>query len=393
MCVSDLVLVLGLGGAAAYLWRTAVPGPRDQGFSQNSSSFLHWLFAEDKLTGDVLRNTVRAKSRRGATNIQNQLMLPGDDSDSGLNILVTNKNRPEKFLKQKLFDLRQIRDTSRFRELSCDSERSRCESRLGAERPARCGLGRGLPDGEERLEAGEENRQHQSEKEIFQKIALSEDRPQKASSGMKSVLKNARDIRRLIREGSFDSLTSDFSLDLDFKLDIENDPADEDDDNDVTITDDKDDYVLDKKLFERFESNQMWRITNSTRESSLVSDYSYNLKNERQLNVLGGYSSDDLASLIGSQADALEWDDDCFMNEDLFGGDTATVHSAWLPDYDQELDLESELFGRRLMSPSPGVLSVEGERKPWRDMKHLTRLPPSGASSVESLCEKRQELC
>ena len=371
-----------------------MPGPRDQGFSENSSSFLHWLFAEDKLTGDVLRNSVRAKSRRSATLIQNQLMLPGVESDSGLNILVTNKNRPEKFLKQKLFDLRQIRDTSRFRELSCDSERSRCESRLEAEIPARCGLGRGLPDGEERLEAaGEENKQHQSEKEIFQKVALKEDRPQKASSGMKNVLKNARDIRRLIREGSFDSLTSDFSLDLDFKLELENDPADEDDDNDVTITDDKDDYVLDKKLLERFESNQMWRLTNSTRESSLVSDYSYNLKNERQLNVLGGYTSDDLASLIGSQADALEWDDDCFMNEDLIGGDTATVHSAWLPDYDQELDLESELFGRRLMSPSPGVLSVEGERKPWRDMKHLTRLPPSGASSVESLCEKRQELC
>lgn len=378
-----------------------MPSPRDRdtGFSANSSSFLHWLFAEDKLTGDVLRNSVRAKSRRNAPFTQNQLMLPCDDSDSGLNILVTNKNRPEKFLKQKLFDLRQIRDTSRFRELSCDSARSRCESRLEEERSVRCGLGRGLPDGEERLEAaGEENKLDQSQKEIFQKVAMKEERPQKASSGMKNVLKNARDIRRLIREGSFDSLASDFSLDLDFQLDLENDPTDEDednDDNDVTITDDHEEYVLDKKLLERFESNQMWRITNSTRESSLVSDYSYNLKNERQLNVLGGYTSDDLASLIGSQADALEWDDDCFMNEDLFGGDTATVHSAWLPDYDQELDLESELLGRRLMSPSPGVLSLEGESKPWRerDIKHLTRLPPSGASSVESLCEKRQELC
>ena len=142
-------------------------------------------------------------------------------------------------------------------------------------------------------------------------------------------------------------------------------------------------------MLERFESNQMWRLTNSTRESSLVSDYSYDLKNERQLKILGGYTSDDLASLVGSQADALEWDDDCFMNEELLDGDAATVHSAWLPDYDQELDLESELCGRRLISPSPGVLSVEAEMKPWRDMKHLTRLPPSGSSSVESLCEQR----
>ena len=320
---------------------------------------------------------------------QTQLMLPCD-SDSGLNSLMTNKNRPEKFLKQKLFDLRQIRDTSRFRELSCDSARSRCESRLEAGRAARCGQGRGLPDGEERLEAArEENKPEQSQKEIFQKVAMKEERPQKASSGMKNVLKNARDIRRLIREGSFDSLASDFSLDLDFQLDIKHDPTDEEEDNDITITDDHDEYVLDKQLLERFESNQMWRLTNSTRESSLVSDYSYDLKNERQLKVLGGYISDDLASLIGSQADALEWDDDCFMNEELLDGDAATVHSAWLPDYDQELDLESELCGRRLMSPSPGVLSVEAERKPWRDMKHLTRLPPSGSSSVESLCEQR----
>ena len=96
MCVSDLVLVLGLGGAAAYLWRTAAPGPRDRdrAFSSNSSSFLHWLFAEDKLTGDVLRNSVRARSRRNAPVTQTQLMLPCD-SDSGLNSLVTNKNRPE----------------------------------------------------------------------------------------------------------------------------------------------------------------------------------------------------------------------------------------------------------------------------------------------------------
>ena len=384
MCVSDLVLVLGLGGAAAYLWRTAVPGPRDTG----ASSFIHWLFAEDTLTGDVLRNSVRARSRRNAPSVQSQLMLPCD-SDSGLNILVKNKNRPEKFLKQKLFDLRQIRDTSRFRELSCDSARSRCESRSEAERSDRCGLGRGLPDGEERLEdAAEESKQDLSQKKIFQKVALNEKTPQKASSGMKNVLKNARDIRRLIREGSFDSLASDFSLDLDFQLDLKTDLVDDDEDNDVTITDDNDDYVLDKKLFERFEGNQMWRITNSTRESSLVSDYSYDLKNERQLKVLGGYTSDDLASLIGSQADALEWDDDCFMNEGLVDGDAATVHSAWLPDYDQELDLEAELLERRLMSPS-----VEGARGAWRDMKHLTRLPPSGSSSVESLLDQRHQSC
>ena len=333
---------------------------------------------------------MRARSRRNAKFMQDHLLRSGDN-DSGLNILVTNKNGPEKFLKQKLFDLRQIRDTSRFRKLSCDSDRSRCESRLGAERSPGCGQGRGLPDGEERRDAaGEETKHEQCHKEIFQKISLDEPRPQKASSGMKNVLKNARDIRRLIREGSFDSLASDLSLELDFQIDLKSEMADEDDENDITITDDNDDYVLDKKLFERFESNQMWRLTNSTRESSLVSDYSYDLRNERQLKVLGGYTSDDLASLIGSQADALEWDDDCFLGDSLLGGEAdATDHSAWLPDYDQELDLESELLERKLMSPSPGVLSFEGEKSWWREMKRLTRLPPSGSSSVESLCEKQ----
>ena len=71
----------------------------------------------------------------------------------------------------------------------------------------------------------------------------------------------------------------------------------EEDDNEVTIVEDKDDYVLDKSLLSRFENTQhMWRLTNSTRESSLVSDYSYDFKRK------GGYTSDDMASLIGSTA-------------------------------------------------------------------------------------------
>ena len=219
--------------------------------------------------------------------------------------------------------------------------------------------------------------------------------PLPASSGMKTVMKNARDIRRLIREGSFDSLASDFSLDLDnldLQIELNSDMPDEEEDNDITITDDKEEYVLDKSLLNRFENSQMWRLTNSTRESSLVSDYSYDFKNERQLKLLGGYTSDDLASLVGSTADALEWDEDCFLDDDESDKDEILVsHSAaWLPEYDQELDLESELLERRMLSPSPGVTLLETELKMRRDMKHLTRLPPSGASSVESLLDARK---
>merc|ERR1719322_1828548 len=206
------------------------------------------------------------------------------------------------------------------------------------------------------------------------------------SCGMRDVMKNARDIRRLIREGSFDSLASDFSLEFDLNMDSRSDFQTDnvdDDENDITITDDNEEYVLDKNLLSRFEGSQMWRLTNSTRESSLVSDYSYDFKNDRQLKVYGGYTSDDLASLIGSQADALEWDEDCFLEDDALGRDVSDIavrHSAWLPEYNAELDLESELEVR---VGSPGINEMVS--KISRE-KMMARFPPSGASSVESLC-------
>ena len=394
VCLSDLVLVLGLGGAVAYLWRVAVPeARRGDTAASSSSSFLHWLFAEDRVAGAGLRGAAGARGvvRQG----QDQVQLSSDSEfDSGLNILFSDDRGPEKFLKQRLFDLKRIRDTSRFRERSRDPSRSRVSRTVTDRRE--CGH-RGSPDGEERLTTSEEEAADEiaeAKKEICQKMSLKPG-PLPASSGMKTVMKNARDIRRLIREGSFDSLASDFSLDLDnldLQIEFNSDLPDDEEDNDITITDDKEEYVLDKSLLNRFENSQMWRLTNSTRESSLVSDYSYDFKNERQLKLLGGYTSDDLASLVGSTADALEWDEDCFLDDNEGDKDEILVsHSAaWLPEYDQELDLESELLERRMMSPSPGVAVLETELKTRRDMKHLTRLPPSGASSVESLLDARK---
>jgi len=362
--------------------------------SSSSNSFIHWLFAEERINSELLRNSVRASSRKNAEFWPDQSAAKSDYDSSGLNLLTSSRSRrPEKFLKQRLFDLRQIRDTSRFRE-SLSRRKSLCRDVLSGSDSKEC-QHRGIPDGEERLVDNIEEDQDVTKAACHKTTS----EPFTISCGMRDVMKNARDIRRLIREGSFDSLASDFSLEFDLNMDscsdFKTDNVD-DDENDITITDDNEEYVLDKNLLSRFEGSQMWRLTNSTRESSLVSDYSYDFKNDRTLKVYGGYTSDDLASLIGSQADALEWDEDCFLGDDGLGkevSDLRGLHSAWLPDFDQELDLESELFERRILSPSPGVFDTKtcsGGRdikipSDQRNMKHMPRLPPSGASSVESL--------
>ena len=316
------------------------------------------------------------------------------DSESGLNMFRSTGRRPEKFLKQRLFDLRQLRDTSRFRSPGPSHRKLLTINNNTNDESASCNHDkRGAPDGEERLEINKETNQEEDKTTLYK---LKSDFSS-VSSDMKNVMKNARDIRRLIRESSFDSLASDFSLDLDCNLDFKSD-NDEEDENDITITDDKEEYVLDKNLFDRFECSQMWRLTNSTRESSLVSDYSYDFKNDRTLRIHGGYTSDDLASLIGSQADALEWDDDCFLEDDIVGARDIVAsarHGALLPDYDEELDLESEL-GLRMMSPPESMMmkmmSPPDETMLMRDKLDtmMTRLPPSGCSSVESLCDVRK---
>jgi len=393
ICLSDVVLVLGLGGAVAYIWKYSLGSDQNKRYSSNS--FLDWLFAEDRLSGDVLRNSVRnnSKHRRNNANI---ITEHSDNSDEGLNILKGNTRRPEKFLKQRLFDLRQLRDTSRFRD-SCHRS-GECYSDESGDAEEECGYVRGTPDGEERLV----NSEKETDEAINSAYPRSASKPEYQSPGlspsMKNVMRDARDLRRLIRETSFDSLASDFSLDLEFNeinFDVKSDISDnnnveeEEDDNDVTIVEDKEEYVLDKSLLNRFENAQMWRLTNSTRESSLVSDYSYDFKSDRQLRLVGaggGYASDDMASLIGSTADALEWDEDLYMDGELLDSTVSeTCHSAWLPDYDQELDLESELLERRMFSPSPVVKEHLLGVKDHPKIQSMTRLPPSGSSSVESL--------
>ena len=80
---------------------------------------------------------------------------------------------------------------------------------------------------------------------------------------------------------------------------------------------------------------------------------------ERQHNLLPGFATEDL----GSTSDAWEWDDEYYLEDDLTVTQPSN-HGAWLPEYSKELDLELELDS---------------------EVKELTRLPPSGCSSVESI--------
>ena len=82
---------------------------------------------------------------------------------------------------------------------------------------------------------------------------------------------------------------------------------------------------------------------------------------ERQHNFLPGFTTEDL----GSTSDAWEWDDEYYLEDDL-AVTQPSDHGAWLPEYSKELDLELEL---------------DNEVKELT----LTRLPPSGCSSVESI--------
>ena len=76
-------------------------------------------------------------------------------------------------------------------------------------------------------------------------------------------------MRKLIREASFDSLASEFLLDIEFDAaSLDGESVTED----ITVTSDTEEYVLDRNIFNRFKSKEAWRLVNSTRESSLFSD-------------------------------------------------------------------------------------------------------------------------
>jgi len=221
--------------------------------------------------------------------------------------------------------------------------------------PDRRKMVRGSPDG------GEDSQLADPERLVSRNGGY---RRSSVSSGMEKIMKKAKDVRKLIREASFDSLASEFLLDIEFDT-VSLDDASVTED--VTVTSDTEEYVLDRNIFNRFKSNEAWRLVNSTRESSLFSEKEFSLDDKQFHSISGyGYTSEDL----GSTSDAWEWDDE-YLLEDLTSCPQSELRreqsdSAWLPDYSQELDLELELSGPN----HSGAQEVH-------------RVPPSGSSSVE----------
>ena len=232
--------MLGIGGAAAYIWKQTFSDLSSNHDQLSSNNFFHWLFSEERLRGEGFQGGKRDGARETCCS---DLPVGGDRSHSclGLNILTgDNQNRKEHFLKQRLFDVRSS-DTSRFM-------------------PDRRKMVRGSPDG------GEDSQLADPERLVSRNRGY---RRCSVSSGMEKIMKKAKDVRKLIREASFDSLASEFLLDIEFDT-VSLDDASVTED--VTVTSDTEEYVLDRNIFNRFKSNEAWRLVNSTRESSLFSE-------------------------------------------------------------------------------------------------------------------------
>ena len=236
--LADIILVLGIGGAAAYIWRQTFSHLSSSPDQLSSSTFFHWLFSEERLRSEGSEGG-KWKRRRETCEAP---VVGGDRSLVGLNILTGNKqHKPaQHFLKQRLFDVRSS-DTSRF---------------LGDRRR----MVRGSPDGVE------DCRQQEEEGLVTRNTGY---RRCSVSSDMEKIMKKAKDVRKLIREASFDSLASEFLLDIEFDAaSLDGESVTED----ITVTSDTEEYVLDRNIFNRFKSKEAWRLVNSTRESSLFSD-------------------------------------------------------------------------------------------------------------------------
>ena len=114
--LSDLVLVLGAGGVIAYLWRNSLqentPGCKNSRLT--ATNFMNWLFDEETFPDEF--TTPISSGIIYNSNLQDNFPLKGSQEANslGLNVLSSSEN-PKRFLKHRLFDISQLRDTSRFK--------------------------------------------------------------------------------------------------------------------------------------------------------------------------------------------------------------------------------------------------------------------------------------
>ena len=95
--------MLGIGGAAAYIWKQTFSDLSSNHDQLSSNNFFHWLFSEERLRGEGFQGGKRDGARETCCS---DLSVGGDRSHSclGLNILTgDNQNRKEHFLKHLMY--------------------------------------------------------------------------------------------------------------------------------------------------------------------------------------------------------------------------------------------------------------------------------------------------
>jgi len=155
----------------------------------------------------------------------------------------------------------------------------------------------------------------------------------KETKGWMDFLQNTEELRRFIRETSFDSSASDISFGINFNLEEE----DEKDFTQSNLTDALfhpiDDYSYSNPLLKE---NTLWKLIDITDEAD-----------------------DDNRSCVGSVLDNWEWDEECYYAEDSIAKnddnqpEMKIAQLSLLPDTCHELDLEAELCGSKSSTPSP----------------------------------------
>lgn len=166
----------------------------------------------------------------------------------------------------------------------------------------------------------------------------------------------AENVRRYVREASFDSLASDICIDID--LVFEDDQWQEESiidpesrGNILHILSDENGKTIESlSAMRSVNDRSLWTLIKipSEEDTDSVSSKEYPItppsKYPWKLRI--GDQADDTSSCQGSTLDAWEWDEDCYQEYVSLAEDVKTysTHQSWLPDNLQELDLETELL-------------------------------------------------
>jgi len=374
--LSDLLLLLGAGGAVAYLWKTSwnnysiensdhMPHNRTIGYQHPR------LYDNHKTRDDII-------SHNESISI-----------DVGLNA-ISKRQVKRSFLKHRLFDISQLRNTSRFKNIVNENAISgksnkigpstypdqttrdkafesdpHVHSRLDDSGNPYAALTRGVPDGEENPASSTDKTRKNStniDPKIINKTAVNPNIfPLKGS--MLDIIQNAKEVRRLIREASFDSKASDLWFDL---------PSDDEDNTREDVNNcieiEKEDSMPPPLDLPLIDNRELLRLVGfSDRESSIFSEISDDWRDEKTYKVALGLSSN------VSEVDDFEhwqWDEDCCFEDDFTNNDFQGSSTECSKVYQGSLYFKDQGNYR---PPPPGRSSTQFFSEDWKEESFAER--------------------